>query len=192
MWLADRHDCTVVQSMSLQLLIHSWCAVSLQVYIWPWSHQKKIYSKRRWGDRSGFQHDVPLTHFPDWKRKQRGIHMTTHTADMCLSIMLNQSFCILLPWHNLDILLVIKSTLPVCFDVLHIIFGIMAATTCLIEEMLHSSRFSSGLLDGKSMTIAHEWSWGKAESKEISFSIWRSSTSGEHRDRNHERQHQGW
>lgn len=82
--------------------------MSLQVCIWSWSHQKKIDSKRRWGDRCGFHHDVPLNHFLDWKRKQRGIHMTTHTADICFSITLNQSFCILLPWHNLDVLLVIK------------------------------------------------------------------------------------
>ena len=50
----------------------------------------------------------PVTHFLDWKRKQRGIHMAPLTTDICFGIMLNKSFCFHLPWHNLDVLHLIK------------------------------------------------------------------------------------
>lgn len=55
--------------------------------------------------------DSPVTYFPDWKRKLRGIHMAAHTADICCGVILNKSFRIPLPWHNLDVLPVIKDNL---------------------------------------------------------------------------------
>ena len=90
----------------------------------------------------GFRHDSPpppLTHLLDWKRKQRGTHAWQHIPPTSVS-----ASC----WINLfvfschDIMWMCcsssKSTSPVCFDVVHIIFDVMAAMTW---EMIHFQDF---------------------------------------------------